>query len=127
MPSLKDLKNRIASVRRGLKELKPSTRQRFVTLSMGYPGADAETQIVTREGGIQPDEAARIVGVGRKIRRLETADLRETVSTRLLVHTAKLVRSGVPIRLACRAGILEALTDDEAVLTALRDLVDMAT
>ena len=112
---------------RGFKELKPSTRQRFVTVALSYPHPDVETEIVIRESGVKPDVARRIVGVGQKIRRLETAELRETVSTRLLVQTAKLVHAGLAIRVACRVGIIEPLSDDHRTIEGLADLVDLAT
>ncbi len=112
---------------RGFKELKPSTRQRFVTVALSYPPPDVEMEIVIRESGVKPDVARRIVGVGQKIRRLETAELRETVSTRLLVQTAKLVHAGLAIRVACRVGIIEPLSDDHRTIEGLADLVDLAT
>jgi nitric oxide reductase NorQ protein len=112
---------------RGFKELKPSTRQRFVTIALGYPSAEVELEIVVRESGAATDVARRIVAVGQKIRKLESAELRETVSTRLLVQTAKLVRAGLPIRLACRVGLIEALTDEGRTAEGLATLVDLST
>jgi nitric oxide reductase NorQ protein len=112
---------------RGFKELKPSTRQRFVTIALGYPSPEVELEIVVRESGAATDVARRIVAVGQKIRKLDSAELRETVSTRLLVQTAKLVRSGLPIRLACRVGLIEALTDEARTAEGLATLVDLST
>jgi len=112
---------------RGFKELKPSTRQRFITVAFDYPPADVELDILVLEGGVDVATAKPILTVGRKIRKLENAELRETVSTRLLVHAARLVRAGLPIRSACRVAIVEPLTDDRAVVAALSELVDLAT
>jgi nitric oxide reductase NorQ protein len=112
---------------RGFKELKPSTRQRFVTVALTYPSPEVEAEIVVRESGAAMDTVRRIISVGHKIRKLESVELRETVSTRLLVHTAKLVRAGLTVRVACRIGIVEALTDDPRTADGLGTLVDLAT
>lgn len=111
---------------RGFKELKPSTRQRFVTLAMSYPAPEVEAEIVAVEGRVDASVARRLVTLGTKIRKLETAGLRETVSTRLLVQTAKLVASGLPPRTACRVAIVESLSDDPSVVEALTDLANLA-
>jgi nitric oxide reductase NorQ protein len=105
------------------KSLKPSTRQRFVALSFGYPAPDIEREIVRVEGGVDADIAASLVALGSAIRRLDDQDLEETVSTRLLVMAARLVRSGLPLPGACRAAIIDALTDDAQTTVALTDVV----
>lgn len=108
---------------RGLKELKPSTRQRFVGLSFGYPPPDVEAEIVVGETGCDPALARRLVGLAAKLRGAETLGLAEAPSTRLLVSAARLVALGVPPREACRVAVIEPLTDDLAIAAALRDLV----
>lgn len=110
---------------RGFKELKPSTRQRFVALSFAYPEPSVETDILIQETQIEKSIAKTLVSIGTKIRNLTELGLTETVSTRLLVDAAKLVRSGLPKRLACHVAIVEPLTDDEQTTTALKDLVDL--
>lgn len=112
---------------RGFEELKPSTRQRFVTVALSYPPAEVEIAVVEREGGVDASVAKQLVALGRKIRKLDHQGLRETVSTRLLVHAGKLARAGMPLRLACRVGIVEALTDDPNLVAALAEIVDLAT
>src|SRR5690606_35355494 len=111
---------------RGFKELKPSTRQRFVTYAFDYPKPEVEAEILRRECGVDAGVARRLVGLAGKIRKLEVAGLRATVSTRLLVHTARLIAAELPPRVACRVGIAEALSDDPAVVSALTDLSNLA-
>ena len=112
--------------RQGLRELKASTRQRFVGMSLGYPEASAEAEVVAHEGGIDLKVAKRLVTYGRKIRELDDLGLVETVSTRLLVGAATLMRAGLAPRRACVVGIVEPLTDDPEVRSALEDLAALA-
>jgi nitric oxide reductase NorQ protein len=107
----------------GLKELKPSTRQRFVALSFEYPPADVETEIVIGETGVDEAAARKLVALAEKLRAIEVLGLAERPSTRLLVNAARLLRAGSPPRAACNYAIVEALTDDAEVATGLRDLV----
>ncbi len=106
-----------------LKEIKPSTRQRFLGMSFDYPAASVETEIVVRESQCEPKVAKRLVKLATKLRELEALGLAEVPSTRLLVETARLIAAGVPARIACRAGLLEPLTDDPDVLRGLSDAV----
>lgn len=108
---------------RGLKELKPSTRQRFVGLSFAYPTADVELEILTGETGIGASEGKRLVALVGKLRQLDTLGLAEMPSTRLLVAAARLMTAGLPPRLACEVAIVEPLTDDLEVAAALRDVI----
>lgn len=112
--------------RRGPKDLKPSTRQRFVAIGMTYPEASIEAEIVATEAGVEPGVAKRLVALATKVRSLHEAGLAETASTRLLVSAARLIRAGVPPRTACRVAIGEPLTDDVTTLGALGDLADLA-
>jgi nitric oxide reductase NorQ protein len=111
--------------RRALKELKPSTRQRFVSLAFDYPAADVEAEIVARETGVEDSLARRLVSYARKVRALDELGLRETVSTRLLVSAGHLMRAGLPPRLAAGVAIVQTLTDDGASARALQDLADL--
>jgi nitric oxide reductase NorQ protein len=110
---------------RGFKELKPSTRQRFVALTFHYPKPEVEVQILVNESGVIEEVAKKLVNLGNKIRNLNEVGLAETVSTRLLVDAAKLIHSGLPRRLAVKAAVIEPLTDDPQVLVALSDLSSM--
>ncbi len=106
-----------------LKSLKPSTRQRFIALTFGYPEASVEQDIVQTEAGVDAALAQRLVQLATALRRLTDHDLEETVSTRLLVMAARLVASGLPLPVACRAAIVDALTDDTETAAALDDVV----
>ncbi len=107
-----------------LKGLKPSTRQRFVALTMCYPAPDVERSIVEAEGRCTPAVAARLVTLAQALRRLTEHDLEETASTRLLVMAARLCAGGLPLRTACRAAIVDALTDDGDTAAALAEVVE---
>jgi nitric oxide reductase NorQ protein len=108
---------------RRIKELKPSTRQRFVAIAFGYPAPDVEVEIVERETGVDRAVAKKLVQVAGRIRGLEELGLTETVSTRLLVYAAKMIGAGVGPRQACEAAIAQPLTDDPEVAQGIRDLV----
>jgi nitric oxide reductase NorQ protein len=111
---------------RGWKELKPSTRQRFVAASFDYPAPKLETEIVQRESGCEPAVAARLVKLGNKLRELDELGLAERASTRLLVDAGRLVHAGLEPRAACRAAICEPLSDDPEVLVALYEVSALA-
>lgn len=108
---------------RGLKEMKPSTRQRFVALAFSYPGVDIETEIVASESGLPAAEVKRMVELAHQIRRMEELPVRETVSTRLLVYAAKLVVAGLHPREACALALVGPLTDERETAEALNELV----
>jgi len=110
---------------RGFKELKPSTKQRFVALSFDYPKPEMEQEIIINESGLGKDTAKKLVKIAGKIRNLTELGLTETVSTRLLVDAAKLIQSGLPKRLSVHVAIVEPLTDEPEILEALRDLTDL--
>jgi nitric oxide reductase NorQ protein len=105
-----------------LKSLKPSTRQRFVALSFGYPAPQVEQRIVEGEADAPSELAMKLVQLAQALRRLTDHDLEETVSTRLLVMAARLVRAGLPLAAACQAAIVDALTDDAETAAALTEL-----
>lgn len=110
---------------RGFKELKPSTRQRFVALDFNYPDEKTEQEILITETGIGKEVAEKLVSIANKIRNLKEMGLTETASTRLLVDASKLIRSGLPSRLSVKVAIIEPLTDDREVVEALCDLSNL--
>lgn len=110
---------------KGFKELKPSTRQRFIALSFNYPEAKIETEILIKETNIDEAEAKKLVQIGNKIRNLTELGLSETVSTRLLIDAAKLIHSGLAKRLSVKVAVIEPLTDDLEVSEALTDLCNL--
>ena len=111
--------------RRALKEMKPSTRQRFVSLAFGHPAPEVESEILCAEAGVDPAQARRLVTLAGKIRALEELGLAETVSTRLLVGAGTLMRRGLAPRVACQVAIVQPLTDDPVTAAALQDLADL--
>ncbi|MEK7736827.1 MAG: CbbQ/NirQ/NorQ C-terminal domain-containing protein, partial [Pseudomonadota bacterium] len=106
-----------------LKEIKPSTRQRFVALEFDYPEAAVEAGIVAREGGVDADTARRLVKLGELTRNLKGAGLDEGASTRLLVHAAQLIAAGISPLASCTAAVARALSDDPDMTGTLDDLV----
>lgn len=105
-----------------LKDLKQSTRQRFVALEFDYPDAALEQKILENECGVDADSARQLVKFAHMTRNLKGQGLDEGASTRLLVHAAKLIASGVDPVVACRAAIAQALTDDAEMLVAINEL-----
>ena len=107
-----------------LKDLKPSTRQRFVAMDLDFPAPEQEALIVQRESGVEPAIARGLVSLAGRIRQLRDRGLAEVPSTRLLIAAATLIQCGIPIREACRAAIVSPLSDEASMVNALRDLVD---
>lgn len=105
------------------KELKESTRQRFVSLSFDYPPEAVEAEIIAAESGVQPELAAQLVKLGRGSRNLRSHGLGEGASTRLLVYAGQLVVAGLPLKEAAEATLVGSLTDDAEMTKALRELV----
>jgi nitric oxide reductase NorQ protein len=105
-----------------LKDLKQSTRQRFVAIEFAYPEAALEGRIVVTESAIDADTAGKLVQLAHMTRNLKGSGLDEGASTRLLVHAAKLMRRGVSAHAACNGAIAEALTDDPEMLRAVNEL-----
>ena len=106
-----------------LKGMKPSTRQRFVSLRFDYPSEAAEQTIVAEEAGCDRDLAKQLVSLASALRNLKDHDLEEAASTRLLIHTAMMIKAGLPPLDAVRAGMIEPLSDDEATVAALMEVV----
>lgn len=109
----------------GFKDLKPSTRQRFIALDFQYPEPEVEAEIVLAESGVRPEVARALVKYAGKIRNLNHLGLAEAPSTRLLVAAARLIQAGLGARLACHLAIANALSDDPEVTANLRDLADL--
>jgi nitric oxide reductase NorQ protein len=107
-----------------LKGMKPSTRQRFIALTFDYPNAKLEQEIVIGETGIDQMQARKLVNLGQALRALKDHDLEESASTRLLIYTATLLNSGFDPIEACRAALVEPLTDDRETINALMEVVE---
>ncbi len=106
-----------------LKDLKQSTRQRFVSLEFEYPPRDKEAQIIAHEGPAEMRTALELATLGEKIRNLGAGGLSEGVSTRLLIYAAQLIAGGIAPRRACTAAISRSLTDDVELRRALDEMV----
>lgn len=106
-----------------LKGMKPSTRQRFVSITFDYPRPELEKAILLGETDIAEAIAERLVMLAGAIRSLKDHDLEESASTRLLVYAATLINSGLPVMDACRAAIIEPLSDDQDTVNTLMELV----
>lgn len=109
---------------RMLKDLKPSTRQRFVALDFDFPPPDREAAIVAHEGGTDHATAHELVSLAQRLRSLRDRGLDEVPSTRLLVAAGRLIANGISLREACYVAIVAPLSDDAALVAAMRDLVD---
>ena len=107
-----------------LKDLKPSTRQRFVALDLAFPPPELETRIVAHEGDVGVGIAGELVRLAGRLRPLRDRGLPEVPSTRLLVAAARLIASGVDAREACRTAVAAPLTDDPELLGAVHDVID---
>lgn len=102
-----------------VKDLKESTKQRFVGIDFGYPAPDVEGEIVAREGGVANDVAARLVAFGTRSRNLRGRGLDEGASTRMLIHAARLTAAGLSLSAAAQAALVLPLTDDPELREAL--------
>lgn len=105
-----------------LKKLKPSTRQRFVTIGFDFPEPEVEIAVVAQESGLDEARARALVRLAGHIRNLSGMDLEEGVSTRLLIYAATMIAKGMPVARALEAAIIGPLTDEDDVQQALRDL-----
>lgn len=108
-----------------LKGMKPSTKQRFVSLSFGYPLPEIEKTVIMKESGVSDEIAQKLVNIAGDIRRLSDNDIQEGVSTRLLIYAGKLMLKGFDPYQACVHSIVESLSDEDDVLEVLRQLISL--
>jgi len=106
-----------------LKDLKQSTKQRFMAIEFTYPPRDLEARIIEREAGVDKEIAVGLVTVGEKVRNLKNHGLEEGVSTRLLIYAGELIGQGVSPKTACEAAIIRPITDDADMQRSLREIV----
>ena len=106
-----------------LKDLKQSTRQRFIAIEFAYPKKDMEIQIIVHESGLDMETAAKLVSFAEKTRNLKDRGLIEGASTRLLIHAAKLIKNGIGKNEACTTAVSQVLTDDREMLIALNEIL----
>lgn len=106
-----------------LKDLKHSTRQRFIAIEFGYPTRQQEAEIVAAESGCTPEVALALAKLAEKVRHLKDHGLGEGVSTRLLVYAGKLIAGGISPLLACQTAIAWALSDDAELQRSIQEVV----
>ena len=106
-----------------LKDLKHSTRQRFVSIEFDYPPVDLEAQIVEHEAEVDKDTAYQLAKLGEKIRNLKEHGLGEGASTRLLIYAGKLISEGIPPRRACQVSVNWAITDDQSLQQSITEII----
>ncbi|MCX6004649.1 MAG: CbbQ/NirQ/NorQ/GpvN family protein [Chloroflexi bacterium] len=106
-----------------LKNLKHSTRQRFIAIEFTHPPKNIESKIIEHEAGISHDVAEKLARLGEKIRNLKEQDLAEVISTRLLIYAARLIKEGISPRRACEVAAVWSITDDQEVQKSLKEVV----
>jgi len=106
-----------------LKDLKHSTKQRFVAIDFDYPKPDLEETILQEESGVDPEIAAKLVKIAEKVRNLRTHGLEEGVSTRLLVYAGQLIAGGVEPLAACASTICKPITDDVEMQRSIVEII----
>jgi nitric oxide reductase NorQ protein len=106
-----------------LKDLKHSTRQRFISIEFDYPDRDREAQIIEHEAGVSASTAASLALLGEKIRNLRDHGLSEGSSTRLLIYAGKLINQGISARRACQVAIVWGVTDETEIQKSMEEVV----
>jgi len=108
-----------------LKGMKPSTKQRFISMEFNYPKPDIEQKVVIKESGVDSETATKLVSIATEIRQLSDTDIQEAVSTRLLVYAGKLIVKGFDSYDACMHTIVQSLSDEDEVLEVLAKLIEL--
>ncbi|MFM7841777.1 MAG: CbbQ/NirQ/NorQ C-terminal domain-containing protein, partial [Nitrospira sp.] len=106
-----------------LKDLKQSTKQRFMAIEFTYPPATIEVQVIEKEAGVNKDIAQKLVKLGEKVRNLRNHGLEEGVSTRLLIYAGQLIATGIAPARACDAAVARPITDDPDMQRSIAELV----
>ena len=106
-----------------LKDLKQSTRQRFVAIEFDYPPREIEAEIIQHESGLDAETALRLAKMAEKIRHLREHGLSEGASTRLLIYAGRLIRQGIAPRRACQVAIVWSLTDDAEIQRSVEEVI----
>lgn len=114
------------SYQKSARSLKPSTRQRFVSIPFHFLTLEKEMEVLIQQAEIDKDTAKKLAKMAHFLREKSDLQLEETVSTRLLIHAAKLIKMGTSARQACYVAVAEALSDDVPTVKALRDFIDLS-
>ena len=107
-----------------LKDLKPSTRQRFVAIEFDYPSEEIERNVVQRESGVSEDVAGQLVRLAAKCATCANMACRKASARGCLFTPANSSPSGLAPRVACQSGFVAALTDDQEVKKSLQEVVE---
>ena len=107
-----------------LKDLKQSTKQRFLAIEFTYPPQEIEARVIEHEAGVDKETAQRLVRLGQKVRNLRSHGLEEGVSTRLLIYAGELMGQGVAPARACEAAVTRPITDDPDMQRSIAELVN---
>ncbi len=108
-----------------MKDLKQSTKQRFVAFDFDYPAPEIETSILSTEADIDRDTAQKLVQIAQTARNLKGHGLDEGISTRLLVYAASLMKHGIEQKDACRIALVSPITDDADIRSTLQHAIEM--
>ena len=106
-----------------LKDLKHSTRQRFVALEFQFPDPQREARIIAHESGVDDETALQLAKLGHKVRNLREHGLKEGASTRVLIYAGRLIKEGIAPRRACHVAVTWGITDDAQVQRSLEEVV----
>ncbi len=106
-----------------VKNLKHSTRQRFVAIGFHYPPRELEAEIIAHESGVGLEVAEELAKLAEKTRNLKDQGLEEGVSTRLLIYAGQLIALGIKPRRACEVAVAQAVTDDAEVVRGIQEVV----
>jgi nitric oxide reductase NorQ protein len=106
-----------------LKNLKHSTRQRFVAIEFHYPAKEVEARIIAHESGVDFDTAMDLAKLGEKVRNLRDQGLEEGVSTRLLIYAGQLIVQGIKPRRACEIAVAQAVADEADVVKGIKEVI----
>ena len=106
-----------------LKDLKHSTRQRFVALEFQFPDPEREAAIIEHESGVDENHARLLAKLGDKVRSLREHGLKEGASTRVLIYAGRLIKEGIPPRRACHVAVTWGITDDPQMQQGLDEVV----
>ena len=106
-----------------LKDLKHSTRQRFISVEFDYPPVEIETEIVRKESGCTEEQALSLARLGEKVRNLREHGLAEGASTRLLIYAGRLMKQGISARRACQVAIVWTLSDELELQRSIEEVV----
>jgi len=107
-----------------MKDLKQSTKQRFVAMDFDYASEKVEESIIAKEAGVDAETAAKLVKIGKTARNLKGHGLDEGISTRLLVYAANLMNQGISAPDACRMALVRPITDDADIRQTLDHAID---